>query len=123
MCRFFFLVSILVGCASASGGAPQYVSVYELLVLPQKFDGQLVRVTGWFDGYRLWPTKSAFEADDKSSSVFVRDRTGSGKLIVSCENMLVEVTAVFRLRPDGRDLDLVESVYAKENRSFCWEKE
>lgn len=132
--------SVLVACSdsvSADGpaeaiGRERVVSLVELLVNPQAFEGSRINVQGFFDRKgELFITRDHAEMFDFSSAIMVEDQAPDGYVTYHCADSYARLEGTFRRKegPSGQGTDSNSFVIAELTRvltlrdgvlEVCW---
>ena len=78
-----------------SQAPPAPVSMIQLIADPESHLNQVVKVSGWFNLYKLFATEEHYSMLDMSSSVDLAEPTVDGEMTESCESRYVTVTGTF----------------------------
>ena len=125
ICAFLtILISLTVSAAQEAGGYNQ-VSLIQLISVPDQFEGQKIRVKGYFRlGVitALYSNHLSADIADWASAIEVVDQTGEGDLTLSCNKMFVVIRG--RFVEHGEDYKIIDVQDVTDAKTYkpCWEK-
>lgn len=95
----------------------------QLIANPAEYEGKEISVRGWFELYKLFPTKEFFAMRDLASTVDLAEPTEDGDMTINCELKYVEVHGTFIFDNFVPTIAQVTRVYDIEANEFCWQLE
>lgn len=94
----------------------------QLIADPESHLNQVVKVSGWFNLYKLFVTEGHYSILDMSSSVDLAEPTVDGEMTEACESRYVTVTGTFVVEDFSYTIVDVSRVYDIAARDYCWGK-
>lgn len=116
------LLALAIWCSFASANVVIPVAVAQLIVMPEQFLDQTVRVQGYFrvdDVARIYLGRENAIAYDFRSSIIIEDKTDAGLKHNKCENTWVVVQGAWSIDAGRYIIKNVEFIRGVNGQS-CW---
>ncbi|MCY7297336.1 hypothetical protein [Alteromonas sp. a30] len=101
----------------------QDVSIFRLIVEPEKYENKTVRVKGYLDiavDTALFVNEDFARMNDIPSSIPVNDASQDASMTVSCYERNVSIVGVIRRSGNHFKIDSIQRVLELSQNKYCW---
>lgn len=119
------ILSVILALLPTVAFSVQDISIFKLIVEPEKYENKTVRVKGYLDitvDTALFVNKGFAMMNDISSSIAVNDTSQNADMTVNCYEKNVSIVGKIRRSGEYFKIDSIQRVLELSQNEYCWEK-